>query len=45
MMDHSGLIRFQAYFFNILNLTNLTPLAFGSPETTISKYRALHLFL
>jgi hypothetical protein len=36
MMDHSGLIRFQANFFNILNLTNLTPLAFGSPETTIS---------
>jgi hypothetical protein len=36
VMDHSGLIRFQANFFNILNLTNLTPLAFGSPETTIS---------
>lgn len=34
--DHTPLIRFQANFFNILNLTNLTPLAFGSPETTVS---------
>lgn len=36
MGDHNGLIRFQANFFNILNLTNLTPLSFGSSETTIS---------
>ena len=36
VMDHNALIRFQANFFNLLNLTNLTPLAFGSPETTIS---------
>ena len=36
VMDHNALIRFQANFFNILNLTDLTPLAFGSPETTIS---------
>lgn len=40
VMDHSALIRFQANFFNLLNLTNLTPLAFGSPETTISNVTA-----
>jgi hypothetical protein len=38
--DHASLIRFQANFFNILNLTNLTPLAFGSSETTISNVTA-----
>ncbi|HVN92136.1 MAG TPA: TonB-dependent receptor [Terracidiphilus sp.] len=34
--EHSTLIRFQANLYNIFNLTNLTPLSFGSPETTIS---------
>ena len=34
--DHTGLFRFQANFYNIFNKTNLTPLSFGSPETTIS---------
>jgi hypothetical protein len=34
--DHPTLLRFQANLFNIFNLTNLAPLEFGSPETTIS---------
>ena len=34
--DHQFLVRFQANLYNIFNLTNLTPLAFGSSETTIS---------
>jgi hypothetical protein len=34
--EHTALFRFQANFYNIFNRTNLTPLSFGSPETTIS---------
>lgn len=34
--EHAALLRFQANLYNIFNLTNLTPLSFGSPETTIS---------
>ena len=34
--DHPLLIRFQANFFNLLNLTNLTPISFGSQEALIS---------
>jgi hypothetical protein len=34
--DHPALFRFQANFFNILNLTNLDPIGFGSPEAYIS---------
>jgi hypothetical protein len=34
--EHGILVRFQANLYSIFNLTNLTPLAFGSPETTIS---------
>jgi len=34
--DHKALLRFQANLYNIFNLTDLAPLAFGSPETTIS---------
>lgn len=36
MREHEAVFRFQANFFNIFNKTNLTPLSFGSPETTIS---------
>jgi hypothetical protein len=34
--DHAALFRFQANLYNVFNLTNLTPLSFGSAETTIS---------
>jgi len=34
--DHPTLIRFQANFFNILNMTNLQPITFGSTEALIS---------
>lgn len=34
--DHPALIRFQANFFNIFNLTDLQPISFGSAEATIS---------
>jgi Carboxypeptidase regulatory-like domain len=33
---HQTLIRFQANFYNIFNSTNLSPIAFGSQEATIS---------
>jgi hypothetical protein len=38
--DHPTLIRFQANFFNILNLTNLTPISFGSTEALVSTVTA-----
>jgi hypothetical protein len=34
--DHPALFRFQANFFNILNLTNLQPIGFGTTEALIS---------
>ncbi len=34
--DHPTLFRFQANFFNILNLTNLQPIGFGSIEALVS---------
>lgn len=34
--DHTGLFRFQANIYNIFNQTNLQPIPFGSPESTIS---------
>ncbi|MGC2299396.1 MAG: carboxypeptidase regulatory-like domain-containing protein [Acidobacteriaceae bacterium] len=34
--DHPALIRFQANFFNILNLTNLQPIGFGTTEALVS---------
>jgi hypothetical protein len=34
--DHPALIRFQANFYNIFNLTNLQPITFGSTEALIS---------
>ncbi len=36
LRDHPALVRFQANFFNILNLTNLQPISFGSTEALIS---------
>lgn len=38
--DHPVLLRFQANLYNIFNLTNLSPLEFGSSETTISNVPA-----
>jgi len=29
-------VRFQANMYNIFNLTNLTPISFGSSEATVS---------
>jgi hypothetical protein len=34
--DHNIVFRFQANLYNILNWTDLTPLQFGSAETTVS---------
>lgn len=34
--DHNMTVRFQANMYNIFNLTNLTPISFGSPEATVS---------
>jgi hypothetical protein len=34
--DHNIAFRFQVNLYNILNWTDLTPLAFGSAETTVS---------
>jgi hypothetical protein len=34
--DHSALFRFQANLYNILNLTNLEPIGFGSTEAQVS---------
>jgi hypothetical protein len=36
LRDHPALFRFQANFFNILNLTNLQPIGFGSTEALVS---------
>ncbi len=36
LRDHPALFRFQANIFNILNLTNLQPISFGSTEALIS---------
>ena len=36
VVHHSVLFRFQANAFNVLNLTNLQPISYGSPEATIS---------
>ena len=38
--EHGVVVRFQANLYNVFNLTNLSPLAFGSPETTISNVTA-----
>lgn len=34
--DHTGIFRFQANMYNVLNLTNLQPISFGSTESYIS---------
>ncbi|MGB9032367.1 MAG: hypothetical protein WCC27_19740, partial [Acidobacteriaceae bacterium] len=34
--DHPTLLRFQANFYNILNLTNLQPIGFGTTEALVS---------
>ena len=34
--DHNVTLRLQANMYNILNLTNLAPISFGSSEATIS---------
>ena len=38
--DHNVTVRFQANMYNIFNLTNLTPISFGSAEATISNVTA-----
>ena len=37
--DHPALVRFQANFYNILNLTNLQPITFGSTDVVNPLFR------